>query len=330
MPTGQDAAPRKPARPASYNRSMRVILVTGMSGSGKSIALHVLEDAGYAVVDNLPARFVIEMAHDLDGRGTKRAAVSIDVRAGIDAVNELPSLLPALRQRGHDVQLLFITADNATLVQRYSETRRRHPLSAQEWQSEPATDSRGLDESIDEERRLLQPLEGLGYLIDTSRLPAQALRQWVRDFIGNERASLTVSFESFAFKQGVPADADLVFDVRCLPNPFYEPALKPLTGLDQPVIDFLGAVPTVGRMIDDIEAFVTRWLPSYAADSRSYLTVAIGCTGGQHRSVYCVEELARRLRKVHPALVRHRALASMAKPVSASSSYQPLVSTFLP
>lgn len=292
---------------------MRVVLVSGMSGSGKSIALHVLEDAGYAVVDNLPARFLLDVIVDLDSRGVRRAAVSIDVRAGAEAVHELPSLLPVLRARSHDVQLLFITADNATLVQRYSETRRRHPLSAHEWQSEPASDSRGLDESIDEERRLLQPLEGFGYLIDTSRLPAQALRKWVRDFIGNERAALTLSFESFAFKQGVPADADLVFDVRCLPNPFYEPALKHLTGLDQPVIDYLKDVPAVERMVEDIEGFVRRWLPSYAADSRSYLTVAVGCTGGQHRSVYCVEELSRRLRAAHPALVRHRALAWMTK-----------------
>jgi len=293
---------------------MRVILVTGMSGSGKSIALHVLEDAGYAVVDNLPARFLLDVIGDLDTRAVKRAAVSIDVRTGVEAVYELPSLLPELRVRGHDVQLLFLTADNATLVQRYSETRRRHPLSAQEWQSEPASDSRGLDESIDEERNLLHPLESAGYLIDTTRLPAQALRQWVRDFIGNARAELTLSFESFAFKQGVPADADLVFDVRCLPNPFYEPALKALTGMDGPVIDYLSAVPAVGEMVDDIERFVTRWLPAYAADSRSYLTVAIGCTGGQHRSVYCVEALARRLRAVRPVLVRHRALAWMNKP----------------
>lgn len=292
---------------------MRVILVTGMSGSGKSIALHVLEDAGYAVVDNLPARFLVDVIHDLDSRAVRRAAVSIDVRAGVEAVHELPSLLPTLRERGHDVQLLFITADNATLVQRYSETRRRHPLSAHEWTSATSPDARGLDESIDEERRLLQPLESFGYLIDTSRLPAQALREWVRDFIGHERAALTLSFESFAFKQGVPADADLVFDVRCLPNPFYIPELKPLTGLDGPVIDHLAAIPAIAQMIDDIEGFVVRWLPAYSADSRSYLTIAVGCTGGQHRSVYCVETLARRLQDIHPALVRHRALAGMAK-----------------
>jgi UPF0042 nucleotide-binding protein len=298
---------------------MRVTLVTGMSGSGKSIALHVLEDAGYAVVDNLPARFLVDVVGDLAERGVRRAAVSIDVRAGVEAVHELPSLLPALRARGHDVQLLFITADNATLVQRYSETRRRHPLSAEEWLTATEADSRGLDESIDEERRLLEPLKGAGYLIDTSRLPAQALREWVRDFVGLDRAALTLSFESFAFKQGVPADADLVFDVRCLPNPFYVPALKPLTGLDAPVMDYLGAIPEVHRMIDDIETFLDHWLPAYAADSRSYLTVAVGCTGGQHRSVYCVEKLAVRLRRTHPALVRHRALAWMTKQVAATS-----------
>ncbi len=290
---------------------MRVILVTGMSGSGKSIALHVLEDAGYAVVDNLPARFLADLIVDLEQRGVKRAAVSIDVRAGLAAVTELPALLPVLRERGHSVQILFLTADTPTLVQRYSETRRRHPLTLSGWETETVHDPRALDESIGEERQALETLETLGHVIDTSRLPAQALRQWVRDFIGTERAALTLSFESFAYKQGVPADADLVFDVRCLPNPFYDPVLRPLTGLDAPVAAHLAAIPAVARMIDDIETFVRRWLPAYAADSRSYLTVAVGCTGGQHRSVYCVEELARRLRSVHPALVRHRALAWM-------------------
>jgi UPF0042 nucleotide-binding protein len=297
---------------------MRVILVTGMSGSGKSIALHVLEDAGYAVVDNLPARFLLDVVDDLATRDVRRAAVSIDIRAGVAAVQQLPPLLPALRERGHDVQLLFITADNATLVQRYSETRRRHPLSGDLGPGHEERGARAIDESVDEERRLLEPLKPFGHVLDTSRLPAQALREWVRQFIGAERAALTLSFESFAFKQGVPADADLVFDVRCLPNPFYVPELKPLTGLDAPVIAYLESVPAVHRMVDDIEGFLAHWLPAYAADSRSYLTVAIGCTGGQHRSVYCVEALAARLRESHPALVRHRALAWMAKAPGAS------------
>jgi UPF0042 nucleotide-binding protein len=170
---------------------MRVILVTGMSGSGKSIALNVLEDSGYAVVDNLPARFLLDVIDDLATRGVKRAAVSIDVRAGVDAVADLPRLIPLLRERGHGVQLLFLTADNSTLVQRYSETRRRHPLTLRH-SANQGSDVRGLDESIGEERRLLEPLETEGYLLDTTRLPAQALRQWVRDFIGSERAQLTL------------------------------------------------------------------------------------------------------------------------------------------
>ena len=289
---------------------MRVILVTGMSGSGKSIALHVLEDAGYAVVDNLPARFLLEVIGDLGARGQTRVAVSIDVRSGVDAIAELPMLIPALRHLGHDVQMLFLTANSPTLVQRYSETRRRHPLSAPPVGNDGGGE-RPLEECIAEERQLLGALDGLGHLIDTSELPAQALRAWVRDFIGKDRTGLTLLFESFAFKQGVPLDADLVFDVRCLPNPFYDKALRPLTGLDAPVIAWLAAIPDVGRMIDDIEGFVRRWLPAYVADNRSYLTVAIGCTGGQHRSVHCVEELASRLRHVQPVLVRHRALAGM-------------------
>ena len=299
---------------------MRVILVTGMSGSGKSIALNVLEDAGYAVVDNLPARFLEEVIGDLGVRGQTRVAVSIDARSGVDAVDQLPVLIPALRRLGHDVEMLFLTADSPTLVQRYSETRRRHPLSATVAQGAGATGERVLEECIAEERRLLGALDGLGHLIDTSELPAQALRNWVRDFIGNERAGLTLLFESFAYKQGVPLDADLVFDVRCLPNPFYDKALRPLTGLDGAVIAYLAAIPDVVAMIADIEAFVRRWLPAYVADNRSYLTVAIGCTGGQHRSVYCVEELARRLSIVQPVLVRHRALASMLPAISAASA----------
>ena len=299
---------------------MRVVLVTGMSGSGKSIALHVLEDSGYAVVDNLPARFLLEVIGDLGARGQTRVAVSIDVRSGLDAIAELPILIPALRRLGHDVQMLFLTANSPTLVQRYSETRRRHPLSTPRAGID-AVGERPLDECIAEERQVLGALDGLGHLIDTSELPAQALRAWVRDFIGNDRTGLTLLFESFAYKQGVPLDGDLVFDVRCLPNPFYDKALRPLTGLDAPVIAYLAAIRDVGRMIDDIEGFVLRWLPAYVADNRSYLTVAIGCTGGQHRSVYCVEELASRLRHVQPVLVRHRALAGVSVSRGAASEF---------
>jgi UPF0042 nucleotide-binding protein len=280
---------------------MRVLLVTGMSGSGKSIVLNVLEDSGFAVVDNLPARFLIDLIEEMRERGHERVAISTDVRTGIASMSELPPLLAGLRRFGCEVQALFLTASTATLVQRYSETRRRHPLSV-------AGGSSTLEECIEEERRLLAPLEAVGQTIDTSTLKAQTLRAWVRDFLSVDTSGLMLLFESFAFKDGVPLDADLVFDVRCLPNPHYDPALKLLSGRDQPVIDFLGGVPMVANMIDDIAGFVARWLPAYESDNRSYLTVAIGCTGGQHRSVYCVEQLAARFRDHDSVLIRHRAL----------------------
>jgi UPF0042 nucleotide-binding protein len=280
---------------------MRVLLVTGMSGSGKSIVLNVLEDAGFAVVDNLPARFLIELIQEMRERGLERVAVSIDVRTGIDSMSEIPSLLSGLKRFGCEVQALFLTANTATLVQRYSETRRRHPLSVE-------GSKRTLEECIEEERRLLGPLEAVGQTIDTSTLRAQTLRAWVRDFLAVELRGLMLLFESFAFKDGVPLDADLVFDVRCLPNPHYDPVLRPLTGRDQAVIEFLASAPMVSEMVEDIGRFVARWLPAYESDNRSYLTVAIGCTGGQHRSVYCVEQLAERFRSETSVLIRHRAL----------------------
>jgi UPF0042 nucleotide-binding protein len=300
---------------------MRVILVTGMSGSGKSIALNVLEDAGYAAVDNLPARFLLELIGEMQEHGQERVAVSIDIRAGVESVTAIPSLLPVLR-RYHDVQLLFLTANTPTLVQRYSETRRRHPLSTTNFSAIPASASgheRTLEECIDDERKLLGVLDGVGHLIDTSDLPSQTLRYWVRDFLGKDRAGLVLLFESFGYKHGVPLDADLVFDVRCLPNPFYYAELSPLTGRDQPVIDFFSKIDSVQQMIDDIFAFVARWLPVYVLDGRSYLTVAIGCTGGQHRSVYCVERLAERFRSNGAVLVRHRALSLPAQAVTKKS-----------
>ena len=280
---------------------MRVLLITGMSGSGKSVVLRVLEDAGYYVIDNLPARFVQEMVVALDKSGERRLALGVDVRSGGESLANLPDVVRGLRRLGHTIQVLFLTTDTPTLVARYSETRRRHPLSQ-------GDGSRTLEECIALERRLLGPLDGVGQMIDTSDLRPQVLRAWVLDFISNERTGITLSFVSFAYKQGVPLDADLVFDVRCLPNPHYDPALRALTGRDQPVIDYLRALPVVTAMIDDIGGFLDRWLPAYEHDNRSYLTVAIGCTGGQHRSVYCVETLAARFRLAEPVLVRHRGL----------------------
>ena len=285
---------------------MRVVLVTGISGSGKSIAINVLEDDGFFCIDNLPAKFLHEVIASLEEQGYGRVAVSIDARGG-ESVGDLRQIIGGLASHGHDVKVLFLNARTDTLVQRYSETRRRHPMTMQVRPDEPAPT---LLESIERERELMSAIEDVGVSIDTSDLHPNVLRQWVRDVVGLERASMVLLFESFAFKYGVPLDADLVFDVRCLPNPYYTPQLRPLSGLDEPVAQFLREVPSVRRMIDHVGHFLTTWLPSYVQENRSYLTVAIGCTGGQHRSVYVVEQLAQRFRPAERVLVRHRALAA--------------------
>lgn len=288
---------------------MRLVLITGMSGSGKSVALRLLEDIGYFCVDNLPPRFLAQLAAYLADAGQEEVAVSVDARSEL-SLGELPQIIGHLRSAGHDLRVLFLTASTEALVHRYSESRRRHPLSER-----LALAERGLEptliESIDAERELLAPLDKAGYVIDTSGLSPGTLREWVRRFVGGAAALLTLTFESFAFKSGVPDATDLLFDVRNLPNPFYEPELRPLTGLEAPVAEFLARAPIVGQMIDDIERFIDRWLPSYHADNRHYLTVAIGCTGGQHRSPYVVEQLAARFtaRGKQRVLTRHRTLA---------------------
>jgi UPF0042 nucleotide-binding protein len=284
---------------------MHVVLVTGISGSGKSIAINVLEDDGFFCIDNLPMRFLHEVITSLREAGHGKVAVSVDARSG-ESVGELRELASGLGRFGHDVKVIFLNARTDTLVQRYSETRRRHPMSLRGRTGDGAPT---LVESIERERELMAPLEDIGVSIDTSDLHPNLLRNWVRDIVGTERAPLTLLFESFAYKHGVPLDADLVFDVRCLPNPYYTAELRPLTGLDEPVIAYLGAIPSVERMIDHVANFLHAWLPHYILENRSYLTVALGCTGGQHRSVYCVEELARRFRRIEHVLVRHRALA---------------------
>jgi UPF0042 nucleotide-binding protein len=288
---------------------MRLVLITGMSGSGKSVALRLLEDTGYYCIDNLPPLFLAQLASYLAAAGHQEVAVSIDARSELSLAG-LPQIIGELRRAGHDLRVLFLTASTEALVHRYSETRRRHPLSER-----LAVDARSLEptliELIEAERELLAPLDKLGYVVDTSGLAPGKLREWVRQFSGSAPATLTLAFESFAFKNGVPATADLLFDVRNLPNPYYEPALRPLTGLDSPVIEFLAAAPIVGLMIDDIERFVATWLPSYRADNRHYLTVAVGCTGGQHRSPYVVEQLAGRFAagSEQRVLTRHRTIA---------------------
>jgi len=286
---------------------MRVVLVTGMSGSGKSVAIRLLEDLGYYCVDNLPSRFLGEVCAYLNDTGHTEVAVAVDARTEL-SLNPLPAVVEDLRMTGHDVRVLFLTASTEALVQRYSESRRRHPLSER-----LALGAAGLEptltESIEAERDLLAPLNSIGYLIDTSSLQANTLRSWVRQFADSPRATLTLAFESFAYKSGIPVDADLVFDVRNLPNPFYDPRLKSLTGLDEPVIAFLSASPRVNEMTEDIARFLEKWLPEYVQDTRHYVTVAIGCTGGQHRSVHVVEQLAKRFTGRERVLVRHRAIA---------------------
>ena len=276
---------------------MHLVLISGLSGSGKSIALHVLEDAGYYCVDNLPLQLLPALVEQLARQGIDKFAVAIDIRGG-DSIAMLPRQLEALRSTELDVRFLFLDAKNETLLKRYSETRRRHPLALGE---------RTLAEAIVEERARLEALAALGHHIDTSDVKPNALREWVRQFVAAEPGQgLTLLFESFGFKHGIPLDADLVFDVRCLPNPYYDEVLRPQTGRDAAVADYLERQPEVLRMRDDIARFVADWLPSYIADSRNYLTVAIGCTGGQHRSVYLAEWLGRAFRDRARVLVRHR------------------------
>ena len=283
--------------------AMHLVLISGLSGSGKTIALNVLEDAGYYCVDNLPSQLLQQLVGQLDQQGYSKVAAAIDIRGG-ESIAMLPQQLDALRARDLDLRFLFLDAKNETLLKRFSETRRRHPL---------ASDERTLQEAIAEERVRLEGLVSLGHHIDTSDVRPNTLRDGVRQFIAVENgtpheAGLTLLFQSFGFKHGIPLDADLVFDVRCLPNPYYDMALRPLTGRDADVVAFLEAEPEVLRMREDIARFVSTWLPAYIRDNRSYLTVAIGCTGGQHRSVYLAEWFAREFADRARVLVRHREL----------------------
>jgi UPF0042 nucleotide-binding protein len=264
---------------------MQINLITGISGSGKSVALRAFEDAGYDCVDNLPVTLLESLITTLENEKSERVAVAIDARRG-QSIAELPQILENLR-RSHQVRVVFLNADTNTLIQRFSETRRRHPLSGKTQQTQAAT----LIEAIDKERNLLEPLRTQAHSIDTSNLPAHALRSWIQDLLKDKPQGLTVIFESFGFKKGLPSEADLVFDVRCLPNPHYDKVLRPLSGKDQPVREFLEKIPEVVSMEGDIIQFIEKWLPHYIADGRSYLTVAIGCTGGQHRSVYLVSRI---------------------------------------
>lgn len=279
---------------------MQLVIVSGLSGSGKSIALNVLEDSSYYCVDNLPAQLLGEVVEFLHDSGYPQVAVSVDVRSGTN-LSYLSAYVSELKAKDVETHVLFLDAKTETLVKRFSETRRRHPL---------ADDKRTLPECIDLEREILSDIGDQGHRIDTSDLNPGQLRTWVRDLLKVGQSDLVLLFQSFGFKHGIPLDADFVFDVRCLPNPHYDPQLRPLTGRDAPVIAFLDADMNMQRMAEDIRNFVENWLPCFVRDNRSYLTVAIGCTGGQHRSVYLVERLAAYFGPAHAVLVRHRELGS--------------------
>ncbi|MGQ3053279.1 MAG: RNase adapter RapZ [Roseateles sp.] len=291
-----------------------VVLLTGMSGGGKSVAMHALEDAGYFCVDNLPAELLMDFLKLEQQRGERRVAIAVDVRSA----SSLPLLLPLLKQlraQGVAVRSVFLDASNDALMRRFSETRRPHPLREGRDTGFGVLDGssednhRPLLDAIKLERELLGGLKAESTVIDTSQLRPAQLRIWLADLVGpNAGTKLTLVFESFAFKHGVPSDADFVFDVRVLPNPYYDRELRPLTGRDAPVAAYLAAQPEVGLMMGQIAGFLSRWLPNFAADQRSYLTVAIGCTGGQHRSVYLVEMLARQFGHHGHVLKRHREL----------------------
>jgi UPF0042 nucleotide-binding protein len=283
----------------------RLLLVTGLSGAGKSVVLNALEDFGFYCIDNLPIGLLADLV-----RQTRSGAAGLPPRVafGIDARNpqpllaQLPQTIDALRADGLPLEVVFLDADGDALTARFSETRRRHPLSSA---------TTGLAEAIAQERPLLAPLAGRANLrLDTSRSSVHELREQVRERIAGRPAnSLSLQLLSFAYKHGVPRDADFVFDTRCLPNPHWEPGLRPLCGRDAPVAAFLESQPAVRRMLEDLGALLDRWVPCFETENRSYLCIACGCTGGRHRSVFIVERLAERLRGGgRAALVRHRDL----------------------
>ena len=277
--------------------SQSLVVVSGLSGSGKSIALKVLEDAGYYCVDNLPATLLLEVVDLLTlEAGHERIAVSVDARSA--SLPALPEHIERLKSRGLECRVLYLEASTPTLLRRFSETRRRHPLSA----------GMTLPEAIERERTLLAGVAPLGQRIDTSDLQPRVLQNWIRDLLGLGAGALTLLFESFSYKQGIPLDADWVFDARMIANPHYDPQLRALTGRDAPVIGYLERDALAQQWLEGVRGLLGRWLPEIVRENRSHVTVAIGCTGGRHRSVYLAEKLAAAFRTDWRVLVRHRGL----------------------
>lgn len=283
---------------------MKLVVITGLSGSGKSIGLNTLEDLGYYCIDNLPVFLLGQLARRLiedRSESFERTAVGIDARSAAASLNELPELMRELRAQGIDCQIIFLDAQPDTLIKRFSETRRKHPLAGAQ---------RSLEEAMQLERTMLEPILSIADLhIDTTHSNIHELRDQIRNRVEKAGNGVSVLMMSFGFKHGVPRDVDFVFDVRCLPNPHWQPALRPLTGRDPAVAEFLQNSPGVQDMFNDLSGFFDRWISVFEADGRSYLTIAIGCTGGQHRSVYMTERLGAHLsRQGHAVLVRHREL----------------------
>lgn len=291
------------SHPVNLPHNLRLVVISGMSGAGKSVALHALEDAGYYCVDNLPPALLLPLLQDMgENLPSLRMAISMDARSSAEALAAIPAELDLLRERGVEVIPLFLDASNEIIMRRYSETRRKHPLTR------ITSDNQGKDllDAIKQERILLAPLRERAHVIDTTMTRAAQLRTQIKELLTISQRQLTLVLESFAFKRGVPTDADYVFDVRMLPNPHYEPHLRPLTGCDQPVAEYLQQQPKVALMHRHIRDFLRQWLPELASEHRSYVTVAIGCTGGQHRSVYLVEQLYGDFSAEWTCLKRHR------------------------
>jgi UPF0042 nucleotide-binding protein len=283
---------------------MKLTIISGRSGSGKSTVLHILEDRGYYCIDNLPAALLPTLADRVtaEDTGIPQVAVSIDARNISADLQQVPDIIANLKQRNLQLEVIFLDANSQTLLKRFSESRRKHPLS---------NNQTGLKEAIDKESELLEPISVLASLsIDTSNMSLHTLRDTVKTrVVENTDTGLALLFQSFGYKNGVPVDADIVYDVRCLPNPYWDTRLRPLTGLDQPVASFLDSQEIVQEKIDDIAAYLEKWLPRFEQNNRSYITVAVGCTGGQHRSVYLCEKLGKRFTgDIKSILVRHREL----------------------
>jgi len=280
---------------------LRLVIISGVSGSGKSVALHVLEDLGFYCIDNIPVPLLKPFIDEIVWRkdpAFESVGIGLDARSRPTDLAEVPTLVQNLRDGGLAVEIIFLQADNKVLLSRFSETRRKHPLS---------DENTSLEEAIAKERALLSPIINSAELvIDTTRMSVYALREQIRERVAPRApGALSIMIESFGYKNGLPANADFVFDVRCLPNPYWEPQLRPLSGKDAPVRAFLDSAPTVQRMVDDIVAFLEEWIPRYQDFQRSYLTVAIGCTGGMHRSVYVAEAVAKRLAGKHKNIRSH-------------------------